>query len=532
MEVKEEQIESEETKDLPFEPKVVNDEIYEDEKGILKRIWKWNVDDIEEDKETSWLKASFTNLLDKNNYVFAFITKEGKRLNSDFYDYIENFSDGLALVAKKGYGYGYVDKNLNLKIPMKYDYAESFKSGFAQVEYEGKKYFINKKGDEIPLISKNSNLEYEEVLDFYNGISLVSTKKFEKNDFAYKYRYNHLAGLWGVINEFGEEIIQPQYIFANGFRNGIAIVCKGTWKKDKNDKYSVENPIWGGINTDGIEVIPFIFDEIKFFDNTNDVFMAHYGGLEDGHWGIIDHNGNWVAQPVFEDIRYKFFDGLFAFNNEPIKEKYPIKEGSDDEEEDVLYGVYDSNLQKILLEPQFLWVNFLQDGLLQVGVYDEEQDKYIEKIIDRNGKEQFHSVYSLFFELNSNYLSAGIWDEEGNKKFGVIDKKGNVIYPCEEGTGPTNFFNEQNRIRFLTSKGKGIKNFDGEIIVPPIYKDIYYEREPLLGVTGKNGLEGLITPEGKEVIPCDFESIHWLQDDKHILCCRQGFCQMLEYIEK
>ena len=175
---------------------------------------------------------------------------------------------------------------------------------------------------------------------------------------------------------------------------------------------------------------------------------------------------------------------------------------------------------------------FLQDGLLKVGVYDEEQDKYIEKIIDRNGEEQFHSVYSLLFELNSKYLSAGIWDEYWNRKFGVIDKKGHVIYPCEEGTGPINFFIEQNRIRFLTSKGKGIKNFNGEIIVPPIYKDIYFERKPLLGVIGKNGLKGLITPEGKEIIPCEFESIRWLQDDKHILCCRQGFCQMLEYVEK
>ena len=46
MEVKEEQIESEKTKDLPYEPKVVNDEIYEDEKSVLKRFWKWNVDDI------------------------------------------------------------------------------------------------------------------------------------------------------------------------------------------------------------------------------------------------------------------------------------------------------------------------------------------------------------------------------------------------------------------------------------------------------------------------------------------------------
>ena len=538
-----------ETDILFYEPEITNDVVYEDDKCIVKRIWKWNVSWITEEKETSLLKVKYSDYSNKKKDKFTFIKKDGKKLKTEQYDYADDFSEGLALICIDDYGYGYVDENLNIIIPTKYDYAERFKGGFAKVKYNGKSFFIDKKGNEIFLVSKSSDQNYLKVLNFHNGKCLVSTKIFEKNDFVCQLKYDQLAGLLGVINEFGEEVVIPQYVFANDFRNGIAIVCKGKWQQDKFGKFYIENPIWGGINTELKEVIPFVYDEIKFFDNTNEVFIAHYGGWNDGHWGVIDQNGKWVAQPIFEDIRFKFHNGLFAFSNAPTKKVNNNNDNSYYKGKDVLedkfynedgeefeeykeYGIYDTKLQKVLIEPQFYWVDFLQDDLFQVDVFDKEQRKYIHRIIDRNGKEQFHSIYSLFFELNSKYLSAGIWDENGNKMFGVIDKKGNIIYPCEEGTGPVNFFIEQNRIRFFNKHGKGIKNFDGDVIIPPIYKDIYYEREALLGVKGKNNLNGLITPNGKEVVPIEFESVDWLQDGKHILCCKQGFCQMLEYIEK
>ena len=128
-------------------------------------------------------------------------------------------------------------------------------------------------------------------------------------DLAYHSDYSEIAGTWGFVNEDGVEVVPPQYIYAEDFYGGIAIVCKGKWTIDKkwdnkynSGRYWTEEEMWGAIDKEGNEVIPFIFDEIKHFGDVDDVFMAHYGGWKDGHWGVIDNQGNWLAEPIFEDI--------------------------------------------------------------------------------------------------------------------------------------------------------------------------------------------------------------------------------------
>ena len=122
-------------------------------------------------------------------------------------------------------------------------------------------------------------------------------------DLAYHSDNSEIAGNWGFVNEKGQEIVAPQYIYAYDFEDGIAIVCKGKWTKDSKwdnkynkGRYWTEEELWGGIDKDGKEVIPFIFDEIKhMWDCNNEVFMAHYGGWKDGHWGIIGRDGRWCC---------------------------------------------------------------------------------------------------------------------------------------------------------------------------------------------------------------------------------------------
>lgn len=38
--------------------------------------------------------------------------------------------------------------------------------------------------------------------------------------------------------------------------------------------------------------------------------------------------------------------------------------------------------------------------------------------------------------------------------------------------------------------------------------------------------EGLITPDGKTVIPVRYERIGWCRDHKHFFCCSNGCCEM------
>lgn len=519
------------------EPELTNDIVYEDDKCILKRIWKWEVNSVREDQEydynakgTGLLKVLMTGFAFNYYSTSTYMTKEGKRLCSIDFDYISDFSEGYARVVKKGYGYGFIDANMNFKIPMQYEYAEDFVNGYAKIKQNDNWYLIDSDNKKIEFKSKIDNKKYQEIAEYYEGMCRVSTLK---PNLAYHSDYDEIAGIWGFINEKGEEVIAPQYIYAYDFKEGIAIVCKGKWTIDKkwDNKYNqgrcwTETELWGAIDKDGNEVIPFIFDELKYFYDINEAFIVHYGGWEKGKWGVIDKRGKWLAEPIFEDIDCEFFDGMFAF----------YKDNCDGcvNDDDVRLGIYDTNQQKIIFEPQFLDVSFLEDGWIEVEVFDEKSHRKITKIIDKNGKEKFHSEYSSISGLwrNEAVLEVTIEEKDGDKN-GLIDRNGKVLYPCEKNI--EKFYYEKRLIIFKDKDKVGLKDFDGKIIIPPNYSVISNLDKDFYSVEIKEDnirREGLINPEGKVIVPTEFERISWLRDGKHIICCRDGFCQMLEYIEK
>lgn len=267
-------------------------------------------------------------------------------------------------------------------------------------------------------------------------------------------------------------------------------------------------------------MIPFIFDEINHFWDTEDVFMVHYGGWNEGHWGVIDNRGNWLAEPVFEDLDYGYHEGLFSFYN---KDKY---------EDDALLGIYDINKKMVLFEPQFLDVNFIDDNWILVEVFDQALRRKIKKIIDRNGREKFHSIYSSIYTWKKPY-EVVIRDEK-ESRHGLIDDDGNVLLACEHDVSWSGISYEYKRFVFKEKDKYGIMGFDKNIIVPPIYSEIRGIDKPLHIVhLGEKDTftEGMITRDGISVVPAEFESIRWCSDD-YIVCCRPGHCEMLRFVTK
>lgn len=108
-------------------------------------------------------------------------------------------SEGLSVAVKDGL-YGFVDSDLNTKIPFKYSYAESFSEGLSIVSKNGKYGFINKEGVEvIPCI-------YEEAESFHEGLAVVRRK-----------------GSFGCIDKSGEFIFLDEFGYIQGFENGVSI---------------------------------------------------------------------------------------------------------------------------------------------------------------------------------------------------------------------------------------------------------------------------------------------------------------------
>ena len=473
------------------QPKLCNEIIYEDEYIKLTCLWKWNVDSIREDEETGLLTAYYAKDDFNICYSAILVSPEGKRLSDANFDYIDDFYEGLAEARRRD-----------------------------------KWFLVDKTGKETPDLQKNAASQYQDAGERSEGMCKVSLLKMDEMDLAY--HSDNSPGIWGFINEDGVEVIKPQYIYADNFCNGIALVCKGEWTIDKKwdnryntGKYWTEEELWGAIDKEGNEVIPFIFDEIHLFYNVDDVFFAHYGGWETGHWGVIDNKGNWLAEPIFEDIAYEFCDGMFAF--------YKEDRWSDDE---VPLGIYDIKQQKVIFEPQFLDVSFMENGWISVEVFDESLGHKIEKIIDRQGNEKFKSIYTLIFP-RIKYYEVMICDENGDKK-GVIDENGNVILPCEYDFdwGEVNI--EKKLLVFNSGESQGVKDFEGNIRIPPIYNSIYGLRNLLLTVRIREEnhcTTGLVSNEGCVIIPPDNEEIRWCTDN-HIICRRAGCYQMLKFEDK
>lgn len=140
------------------------------------------------------------------------------------------------------------------------------------------------------------------------------------------------------------------------------------------------------------------------------------------------------------------------------------------------------------------------DKNMRLEVFDEQLGRKVEKLIDRNGQEKFHSIYTSIYTWKKPY-EVLIRDENGDRH-GLIDENGNVILPCEHDVPWSGINYEQKRIIFKDGDKCGIKDFDSNIIVPPIYYEIHGTDKPLLTVrVGEkdNYKEGMITPDGAKL---------------------------------
>ncbi|MNR05185.1 KWG Leptospira [compost metagenome] len=94
-----------------------------------------------------------------NNDKYGFINAAGKVVIPLKYSYANGFSEGYASVNMggeaafsgfpKGGKWGFINNNDKTVLSLKYDFANSFWKGLAEVETNGRKFKINKNGDEV-----------------------------------------------------------------------------------------------------------------------------------------------------------------------------------------------------------------------------------------------------------------------------------------------------------------------------------------------------------------------------------------------
>lgn len=142
------------------------------------------------------------------------------------YDHFGVQREGF-FVVKAADKYGFIDLLGKELTPLKYDFAMRFFEGYATVFREGRWYFLNNRGEELPVVY-NGTVDFDNVSALVSGFCIVKLKG--KKGFIDKNRklvvpiiyddaglyYNgrvdvKLNGKWGVIDESGDIIIPIEY---------------------------------------------------------------------------------------------------------------------------------------------------------------------------------------------------------------------------------------------------------------------------------------------------------------------------------
>ena len=240
---------------------------------------------------------------------YGYFDLEGKIVINPQFGYATAFREGIALVKTTGEKgkWGFIDKSGKFVINATYKDATVFQEGVAWVVTDnGAPSAIDHKG-EIKFVLK----EAENVRLFSEDLAAFS-------------KVDSTATIWGFVDKFGKQVINPQFDEGGDFHDGK---CAGKNKEGK----------WGYIDKSGKIVINHQFNSAAAFKDGKAVVSL------DEKAGVIDNDGKYIINPQFG---YAYADG----------DKYLI--GQDNK-----FGWCD-NEGKFVINPQFDDAVFIGEDLL------------------------------------------------------------------------------------------------------------------------------------------------------------------------
>lgn len=263
---------------------------------------------------------------------------------------------------------------------------------------------------------------------------------------------------YGVIDEKGNIVIDAVYDELNIPNPSKPVfVCYSDYNETTGEyKTKVLNEKKEQILTSYEQVLPLMNEESTSnipFEKT----VLKY--RENGKYGIIDFNGKRITKPIYEEI-----------------ESLEYREGSLKVRQNGKYGVINIKGKQIV-KPQY-------DQIESDSYYTEEND-YME------------AGFIVQIKTNEGY------------RYGYINKQGKEILETN--------YNEINRITdikdnekvyLLVSKnGKNGILENKNIIIPYEYEDIEYNKINKLFIVQKDGKQGVISIEGKEILEAKYDYI-------------------------
>lgn len=308
----------------------------------------------------------------------CYVNREGKMTINPQYSMASMHYEGLALVgtlSDEATKYGFIDEKGNYSIAPIYDDASSFSEGIAWVvSPDSKPKAIDSKGKDL------FTVDAERVYIFKEGRA-----HFKKTD------PQTGENLWGYFNSKGEIEIQPRYIDADFFSNGLAVVQLPYDDEGEGGEYVY-------INKDGEQAFSDRFAEASRFKNGMAVVRSG-----EKH-GVISTSGQFLIAPTYENDL--LIDGDWILFKLKDKVGWMDRDG------------------KVVINPQFDDADLFGNSDLapvQMG------EKY--GFIDRTGTLKINPTFDGALPFNGD-LAVVLQDD----KLGLISKEGKyIVNPTYDG---------------------------------------------------------------------------------------------------
>ncbi|MGG2199219.1 WG repeat-containing protein [Paenibacillus validus] len=216
---------------------------------------------------------------------FKVIDEQGSVLTAKAYSFISPYRDGLAMASAPGSAagpYGYLNLQGGEAIPFVYESAGDFKDGKAVVKV---------KDGEYALIGRDGNRLHTYNLEYAGGLGEgLLTFKREK------------GGKYGYMNEQGEVVIAPQYVFAQPFRDGRAVV---NMEWDLGDRYGLIDPKGEYVLKPQYNRLDQLGEHRLAVGYPIDASQPFIGSK----YAIADDRGRFLTKPVFYGVQ-EYAQGL------------------------------------------------------------------------------------------------------------------------------------------------------------------------------------------------------------------------------
>ncbi|MGE5415891.1 MAG: WG repeat-containing protein [Acidobacteriota bacterium] len=278
--------------------------IYGDEKyGYIDESGKWAIEPRFESADCFrngvakvQNSSNVIEYIDRNGRVVANSTDNKPKINQKDRQ-IDDYYKNLQVFERQGY---WEEQTGKVVIDGRFEDAENFyDEEFAAVMLNGKWGYIDRSGKMI------MQPQLDKPVSFSDGMAAVQDLKSKKwgyiditGKLAVPYRFESeppdfsrgLAAvplpaktgnrnMWGYIDHRGRVVIEPRYLDAGPFGDGLAPVAMDS-----------PDPMWGYIDKTGKIVISPKFDDASIFQNKEAYVVYH------GQTGFIDSKGNFTPK--------------------------------------------------------------------------------------------------------------------------------------------------------------------------------------------------------------------------------------------